>query len=55
MFEPLRMRIADAVDKLEEQIAISESDETGSEEELKKANEALAAGQKVAGQEQKKA
>jgi tubulin-specific chaperone A len=36
------------VDKLEEQIAISESDGTGSEEELKKAKEALEAGQKVA-------
>lgn len=55
MFGPLKQRIADAVDKLEEQIAISESDGTGSEEELKKAKEALASGQKVAeeGEEKK--
>jgi tubulin-specific chaperone A len=53
VFEPLRQRIADAVDKLEEQIAISESDGAGSEEELKKAKEALEAGQKVAKEEQK--
>ncbi|KAK4151469.1 tubulin binding cofactor A [Chaetomidium leptoderma] len=52
VFEPLRKRITDAVDKLEEQIAISESDGTGPEEELKKAREALEAGQKVAGEEQ---
>lgn len=51
MFEPLRKRIADAVEKLEEQIAISESDGTGSEEELAKAKEALKAGQKVAEEE----
>ncbi|KAL2184268.1 tubulin binding cofactor A [Thermothelomyces heterothallicus CBS 203.75] len=48
VFGPLRKRIADAVQKLEEQIAISESDSTGSEEELKKAKDALEAGQKVA-------
>ncbi len=48
MFEPLRRRIADAVDKLEEQIAISESDGTGSEAELTKAREALGSGQKIA-------
>ncbi len=47
MFEPLRRRIADAVEKLEEQIAIAESDGTGSEDELTKAKAALAAGQKV--------
>ncbi|SPQ18146.1 78947503-a59f-40e1-9e61-1112fd28ad02 [Thermothielavioides terrestris] len=52
MFGPLRKRIADAVEKLEEQIAISESDGTGSEEELKKAKEALASGQKLAAEEQ---
>ncbi|KAG7293091.1 hypothetical protein NEMBOFW57_003137 [Staphylotrichum longicolle] len=51
VFEPLRRRIADAVEKLEEQIAISESDGTGSEEELAKAKEALKAGQKVAEEE----
>jgi tubulin-specific chaperone A len=51
VFEPLRKRIADAVEKLEEQIAIAESDGTGSEEELKKAKEALEAGQKIAEQE----
>lgn len=48
MFGPLRNRISDAVQKLEEQIAISESDGAASEEELKKAKEALKAGQKVA-------
>jgi tubulin-specific chaperone A len=52
VFGPLRKRIADAVEKLEEQIAISESDGTGSEEELKKAKEALASGQKLAAEEQ---
>ncbi|KAJ4297127.1 tubulin folding cofactor A [Collariella sp. IMI 366227] len=52
VFAPLKRRIADAVDKLEEQIAISESDGTGSEEELKKAREALESGQKV-GEEEK--
>ena len=53
MFEPLRRRIADAVEKLEEQIAIAESDGSGPEEELTKAKAALAAGQKVAEEEQK--
>ncbi|KAL2165211.1 hypothetical protein VTH06DRAFT_507 [Thermothelomyces fergusii] len=48
VFGPLRKRIADAVQKLEEQIAISQSDGTGSEEELKKAQDALEAGRKVA-------
>ncbi|AEO53466.1 hypothetical protein MYCTH_2294816 [Thermothelomyces thermophilus ATCC 42464] len=48
VFGPLRKRIADAVQKLEEQIAISESDGTGSEEELEKAKAALESGQKVA-------
>ncbi|KAH6853711.1 tubulin binding cofactor A [Chaetomium sp. MPI-CAGE-AT-0009] len=48
VFEPLRKRISDAVEKLEEQIAIAESDGTGSEEELKKAKDALETGQKVA-------
>ncbi|KAH6650810.1 tubulin binding cofactor A [Chaetomium tenue] len=47
VFEPLRQRISDAVDKLEEQIAIAESDGTGPEEELKKAKEALETGQKA--------
>ncbi|KAL2260660.1 hypothetical protein VTK26DRAFT_5263 [Humicola hyalothermophila] len=54
VFGPLRQRIADAVAKLEEQIAISESDGTGSEEELKKAKEALESGQKVALEEEAK-
>ncbi len=53
MFEPLRRRIVDAVEKLEEQIAIAESDGTGPEEELTKAKAALAAGQKVGEEEQK--
>lgn len=44
----MKKRIADAVQKLEEQIAISESDGTGSEEELKKAKEALESGRKLA-------
>lgn len=43
----MRQRISDAVDKLEEQIAISESDGTGPEEELKKAKKALETGQKA--------
>ncbi|KAK3695017.1 tubulin binding cofactor A [Podospora appendiculata] len=47
IFEPLHQRIADAVQKLEEQIAISESEGSASEEDLKKARDALAAGQKV--------
>ncbi|KAL2022661.1 hypothetical protein VTK56DRAFT_4742 [Thermocarpiscus australiensis] len=48
VFGPLKRRIADAVQKLEEQIAISESDGTGSAEELKKAREALESGRKLA-------
>lgn len=40
------------MEKLEEQIAISESDGSGSEEELTKAKEALKAGQKVAEEEE---
>ncbi|KAK3337008.1 tubulin binding cofactor A [Cercophora scortea] len=47
VFEPLRQRIADAVQKLEEQIAISESEGSATDGELKEAQEALAAGQKV--------
>lgn len=47
MFGPLKKRISDAVEKLEEQIAIAESDGNGSEDELKKAKEALESGQKV--------
>ncbi|KAL1839155.1 hypothetical protein VTJ49DRAFT_1811 [Mycothermus thermophilus] len=51
VFEPLRRKIADAVDKLEEQIAIVESEGNGSEEELKKAKEAVETGKKIAEQE----
>ncbi|KAK3942730.1 tubulin binding cofactor A [Diplogelasinospora grovesii] len=51
VFSPLHQRIADAVQKLEEQLAISESDGTASEEEIKKAKEALEAGQKIAEKE----
>ncbi|KAM7207667.1 Tubulin binding cofactor A [Naviculisporaceae sp. PSN 640] len=49
VFEPLVERIVKAVQTLEEAIAISESEGTASEEELKKAKEALAAGEKVSG------
>ncbi|KAK3995366.1 tubulin binding cofactor A [Cladorrhinum sp. PSN332] len=52
VFAPLLERIAEAVVKLEVQIAISESDGTASEEELKKAKEALESGQKVGANEQ---
>lgn len=52
MFGPLRRRIADAVDKLEEQIAIAESDGTGSEEELKSAKETLESGQELSVEEE---
>jgi tubulin-specific chaperone A len=52
VFEPLKKRIVDAVQKLEEQVAISESDGTGSEEDLKKAKQALEAGQKVTKEEE---
>lgn len=45
VFEPLRTRIKDAVAKLEEQIAFSESEEGTSSEELIKAKEALKQGQ----------
>lgn len=46
VFEPMRLRIASAVEKLEEQIALSES-EAAEGEELEKAKEALKAGQRV--------
>lgn len=46
VFGPLRNRITDAVAKLEEQIAIAESEGTeGSAEELAKAKEMLKQGQ----------
>ncbi|KAM7194718.1 Tubulin binding cofactor A [Rhypophila sp. PSN 637] len=51
VFDPLVERIVKAVQTLEEQIAISESEGTASEEELQKAKEALAVGQKVSGLE----
>ncbi|KAI6373923.1 hypothetical protein MCOR25_003310 [Pyricularia grisea] len=41
VFAPLRVKIDEAVRKLEEQLALSESNEHTSEEDLKKANEAL--------------
>ncbi|KAK3498437.1 tubulin binding cofactor A [Neurospora crassa] len=47
VFGPLIDRIAGAVQKLEEQIAISESEGSASEEDLKKAKEALENGKKV--------
>lgn len=47
MFDPLKERIVRAVHKLEEQIAISESDENAPEGELTKAKEALKTGQKI--------
>lgn len=50
VFKPLRQRISAAVEKLEEQIALSES-EGASGEELDKAKAALEAGQKVADKE----
>ncbi|KAK0617896.1 tubulin binding cofactor A [Bombardia bombarda] len=53
VFEPLHERITEAVQKLEEQIAISESEGTASEEQLKKAQEALGAGQKVTEKDEK--
>lgn len=46
VFGPLRSRIADAVAKLEEQIAIGDS-EGGDEAELTKAREALKQGQET--------
>jgi len=48
VFGPLLERITETVHKLEEQIAISESEGAASEEDLKKAKEALAAGKKLA-------
>lgn len=45
VFEPLRVRIKDAVAKLEEQIALGESEEGTSPEELTKAKEVLTQGQ----------
>lgn len=54
MFGPLRKQIEKAVAKLEEQLAIAESDGTASEEELKKARDAIESGRKVAEQEEKK-
>ncbi|KAK4199123.1 tubulin binding cofactor A [Triangularia verruculosa] len=53
VFGPLRDKIAEAVQSLEEQIAITESDGAeGKEEELKKAREAVESGKKVAEQQQ---
>jgi len=49
VFEPLKERIVRAVNTLEEQIAISESDGGAAEDELAKAKEALRSGQKVGG------
>lgn len=49
VFEPLKERIVRAVNTLEEQIAISESDGSAAEAELAKAKEALRSGQKVGG------
>lgn len=46
VFVPLNERIAEAIQRLEEQIATAES-ENGSAEELKKAKEALGLGQAV--------
>ncbi|EGS18811.1 uncharacterized protein CTHT_0054210 [Thermochaetoides thermophila DSM 1495] len=54
VFEPLRKRIAAAIDKLEEQIAIAESAGNAPAEELKKAKEALGAAQKVLEQKEEK-
>ncbi|KAK5663464.1 hypothetical protein OQA88_3893 [Cercophora sp. LCS_1] len=51
VFEPLKERIVRAVQKLEEQIAISESEGNAPEDELTKAKEALKSGQKVGGLE----
>jgi tubulin-specific chaperone A len=47
VFEHLRERIQLAVQKLEEQIAISESDGNATEEDLNKAKEMLQEGQKT--------
>lgn len=48
VFEPLRLRIAEAVQTLEAQIAADEGDGKASAEELEKAREALKTGQKAA-------
>ena len=47
VFGPLLNRITEAVQKLEEQIAIAESEGNASEDDLKKAKEALETGQKL--------
>lgn len=48
VFEPLRKRITDAVAKLEEQIALSESEaDKGSAEQLAKAKETFTQGQEA--------
>ena len=47
VFGPLKKRTADAVAKLEEQIALSESGGAVSSEELTKAKEALKSGQEA--------
>ncbi|EHA57371.1 hypothetical protein MGG_09890 [Pyricularia oryzae 70-15] len=49
VFAPLRVKIDEAVRKLEEQLALSESNEHTSEEELKKANDALESAKKLQG------
>jgi tubulin-specific chaperone A len=49
VFAPLKERIVRAVNTLEEQIAISESDGGAAGDELAKAKEALRSGQKVGG------
>ncbi|KLU85020.1 hypothetical protein MAPG_04054 [Magnaporthiopsis poae ATCC 64411] len=48
VFGPLLTKVEDAVGKLEEQMAISESSGGASDDELKKAREALAAGRALA-------
>jgi tubulin-specific chaperone A len=47
VFEPLRQRIAEAVLKLEENIAVAES-ESSATDQIEKAKEALAVGKKIA-------
>ncbi|TLD25606.1 hypothetical protein PspLS_05504 [Pyricularia sp. CBS 133598] len=47
VFAPLRVKIDEAVRKLEEQIALSDSDGRSSEEDLKKANDALESAKKL--------
>ncbi|KAK2073603.1 hypothetical protein P8C59_007874 [Phyllachora maydis] len=51
VFGPLRQRIASAVQKLEEQMAISESDGGAAAGELKEAKEALEEGQRAVASE----